>query len=389
MFCIGMKYLTLLIISLLTVFSACQATAEEEPVSLFLSGPPEFTIPEECHITDFDKQFSGQTVDLSRDISRTFFKDCEVWIESRGLSIADTLFESCRVYVCNSADIAFDRVEFRYQDIYEQSALSINESENVTVGHCCFTDNYIGLGIHGSNVSVRSCRFVKNNGHNAVIIGEGSIAEVLDSYFFGSFPHAVLAMNRENSTQANVRIIGNLIEQTGEDAIDFEDYRNAAPGIVSRNTIKNTGCSAILVEYNSWDSNISIVDNWLEGTGIEWSEEIHPQQPDVYSPGSGHGIVIEDSTGVYIGGNRIHLARENGISIRNARDITVENNGIDCEGVAIAAYNYTPSSFDRPFSPLSPENAGESYVIAGDNVVFKAETDYYSEPGSVIEIKTP
>jgi hypothetical protein len=389
MFFIRMKFVILPIISLLVVCTACQTTANEEPIPLFPSELPDFTIPEECNITDFEEQFSGQKLTFSQDISRAFFKDCEVWIESQRISITNTVFENCRVYVCDSAGIVFDNVAFRYQDIYEQAALSINESENVTINNCCFTENYIGLGIHSSDVSVRSCRFVKNNGHNAITIGEGSIAEVLNSYFFGSFPHAILAMNREDSIHANVQIIGNLIEQTGEDAIDFEDYRNAAPSTVSGNIIRNTGCSAILVEYNSWNSNISIENNWIESTGIEWYEEIHPQQTEVYSPGSGQGIMIEDSSMVNIKANRIHLAGENGISIRNGRDVTIANNGIDCAGTAIAAFNYSPSSFNRPNSPLSLENAGVSSVVAWDNVVFNAEIFFYSEPGSVIETKTP
>jgi hypothetical protein len=73
----------------------------------------------------------------------------------------------------------------------------------------------------------------------------------------------------------------------------------------------------------------------------------------------------------------------------NGRDITIADNGIDCEGTAIAACNYSPSLFNRPNSPFSPKNADISFVVAWGNVLFDAETEFYSELGSIIELKTP
>ncbi|GAI40266.1 unnamed protein product, partial [marine sediment metagenome] len=57
-------------------------------------------------------------------------------------------------------------------------------------------------------------RFTDNNGHNALVIGEGSSATVKGNYFYGSFPHAVLIMNREGVPGAEVDISDNIIDQT-------------------------------------------------------------------------------------------------------------------------------------------------------------------------------
>lgn len=183
-------------------------------------------------------------------------------------------------------------------------------------------------------------------------------------------------MNREASPDAFVEITRNIIEYTGQDAIDFEDYRNASHSLVTSNVIRNTGWSAIIVEYNSWEADITISDNWIEGTGVDWTVPVHALQPEKYQQGWGHGILVEDSSLVSIERNRITLAGQNGIEIRNGRKVELKNNGIDCTQVAMAIYDYQLSSLSRPFSPLLKENAGGSKVTARDNTVYRASQDY-------------
>jgi parallel beta-helix repeat protein len=207
------------------------------------------------------------------------------------------------------------------------------------------------------------------------------------NYFYGNFPHALLVMNREGAPEASVEIIGNIIEFTGEDAIDFEDFRNASPSLVANNIIRRTGWSAVLVEYNSWESGITISDNWIEGTGIEWPLAVHTLQPEGFQEGWGHGILIEDSSRVTVERNRNISAGQNGIEIRNSRDISVRENGIDCLHSSIAAYGYLASSLSRPFSPLLPENAGGSQVTAVANVIYAASHDYDVDSMSIMSIE--
>jgi len=167
-----------------------------------------------------------------------------------------------------------------------------------------------------------------------------------------------------------------LFEQTGEDAINFEDYRNASPSRVAGNIIRDTGWSAVNVEYNSWNSNITISGNWIEGTGIEWDLPVHSLQLDVFQSGWGHGILIEDSSRVTIEYNRILSAGENGIEVRNGRDIIIRGNGISCVQTGIGAYAYHSSSLSRPFSPLSPENAGGTQATASNNIIYEAGREF-------------
>ena len=264
--------------------------------------------------------------------------------------------------------------------------MNVNESVNISVIRCGFFNNYIGMGVHTGGAEVRESRFENNKGHNALVIGEGSAVMVEGNYFYGSFPHAILIMNREESPQAKVDIIGNIIEQTGEDAINFEDYRHASESLVVGNIIRNTGWSAVIVEYNSWDSNITISDNWIEGTGITWELPVHPLQPDEFQPGWGHGILVEDSSGVDIEDNRILAVGENGIEIRNGQDVLVKGNGINCILVGIGAYGYNSASLNREFSPLLPENAGGTRATATGNIIYEAETDYEIDERSELKL---
>ena len=291
------------------------------------------------------------------------------------------------VSIAHRSNIVFDRVIFKELNQYEKAALNLYNCSDVTVRKSHFLRNYIGLGIHGSSATVVANRFEDNNGHNALVVGEGSSADVAGNYFYGSFPHAILVLNREGSPEAKIDISHNLFDQTGEDAIDFEDYRGAAPSSVSNNVITNTGWAAVVVEYNSWEANISIADNWIEGTGIDWKLPTHPLQPDQFQGGWVHGILVEDSSKVRIMNNRIISAAGNGIEVKNGRDVTVEGNGISCSEVAIGVHRYQEASVYRSFSPLAQENADGSRVTAGGNIIYAAQEDYDVDEGSRLEVR--
>ena len=337
---------------------------------------PQLVIPESFELDAPLVTLENQSVEIDSNISNYSFQNCQVSIAVDGLEIADSEFINSPVSVAGRSEIVFDGVIFKELNQYETAALSFYECRDVTVSHCQFVDNYIGLGLHSSSAEIAANRFEGNNGHNALVIGEGSSAEVTGNYFYGSFPHAMLIMNREESAQARVDINRNFIDQTGEDAIDFEDYRNAAPSLVSDNVIINTGWSALVVEYNSWDANITLENNWIEATGIDWELPTHPLQPDEFQNGWGHGILVEDSSAVTIINNRILTAGENGIELINSREVIIEGNGINCSQAAIGVHNYQEASLYRSFSPLAPENAGGSQATASGNIIYEAQKDY-------------
>ncbi|MFC1949979.1 right-handed parallel beta-helix repeat-containing protein [Chloroflexota bacterium] len=367
----------LLFCFILPVLAAPGCKSEEEAVSLTfpiekpdLSPPPEFTLADPLKI------FNGEKVNIDNDIVDARFENCEVWIISSNLTIIRTEFINSQVFLEGKTNVAFEEVIFRDLNQYERGTLNIGDSTRISIRNCQFLSNYIGLGIHSSEASVIENSFERNNGHNALLISEGSSVEVRENYFYGNFPHAMLIMNRQGSPTARVEISRNLIVQTGEDAIDIEDYRSATPSIVCDNIIIDTGWSAIIVEYNSWQSNVTIERNWIENTGIPWQLSTHNLQPDSWCEGWGHGILVEDTSFVSVSNNRIIGAAQNGIEVRNSQNITLENNRIDCAQTGIGVYSYYEASLHRPFSPITSDNAGGSEVLATGNIIDKATGDY-------------
>ncbi len=381
-----MRFVSITVLAVCTVlllFSATGCSNPETPQSAdsypFPAEPPDIPMPElpvELMLSSQLNIIDGQKIGYTENIENLHFYNCEISIKGKDITVKNCEFLNSIIYLENSEDILFEGNIVRDLNRYEKTALIISNSINITVTGCWFEANYIGLGINGSSVSVLENRFLNNNGHNALAIGDGSSAGVSGNYFYGSFPHAILIMNRDASPQTTVDIHHNIIDQTGEDAINFEDYRGASPSRVYANIITNTGWAAINVEYNSWEANITIEANWIEGTGIDWELPLHPLNPEQFQQGWGHGILVEDSSLVTILNNRIIKAGENGIEITNGRDITVTDNGISCSGAGIGLHAYNESSLQREFSPLKSENAGSSHATVDNNVIFEAREDY-------------
>jgi hypothetical protein len=378
-FCFALVFLVLALLG-------CEGA---EPLSspTFPVDKPALDVPAAFTLDSPDEVFRGEKVNIDGDVADARFEDCEVWVISDDITVVRTEFRNSQVFVAERSNVTFDRVIFRDLNQYEKAALNVSDSDGVSVRDCQFLNNYIGLGIHSSSAEVMRNRFEGNNGHNALVIGEGSSVQVKENYFYGSFPHAMLIMNRGSSPQARVEISRNVIDQTGEDAIDFEDYRSASPSIVSDNVVTNTGWSAIIVEYNSWQANVTIEGNWIEGTGIDWELSTHDLQPEPFQLGWGHGILIEDSSLVVVASNRIMSAAENGIEVRNGWDVTLQDNGIDCSGIGIGVYRYGDYALHREFSPVAEENAGGSQVLAIDNAIDNAADDYDVDQFSELTIR--
>jgi parallel beta-helix repeat protein len=348
----------------------------------FLSEPPQITMPQEPVLPEPANIIEDRKVGYTENLTNHRFINCEISIKGKDIAVSNCEFINCIIYIDNSADILFENSIVRDLNKYEETSLRLYKTDNITVTRCLFVDNYIGLGVSECSAYISENRFIRNNGHNALVIGHGSRVEVTGNYFYGSFPHAILVLNREADPQAAVVIHNNLIDQTGEDAINFEDFRNADTSLVVENVITNTGWSAVLIEYNSWESNITVKGNWIEGTGIPWDLPLHPLNQENFSPGWGHGILIEDSSKVTVIDNRILGAVENGIEVTNAQDITVKNNGISAVGAGIGLHRYHESSLYREFSPLLPENAGNAVVSVAGNIFMETSEDYNLDDSS-------
>ena len=78
----------------------------------------------------------------------------------------------------------------------------------------------------------------------------------------------------------------------------------------------------------------------------------------------------------------------NGVDIKNCRNITLEANLISKNAIGISLTKFQECSFNRDVSPLAPENAGYSEVIAIENSVFNnQEWGYFVEENSTLERK--
>lgn len=342
----------------------------------FPAEPPPITMPQEPVLPEPVNIIEDRKVGYTDNLTNHRFINCEISVKGKDIIVSNCEFINCIIYIDNSKDILFENSIIRDLNQYEETSLLLYKTDNITVTGCLFMDNYIGLGVSECSAYVSKNQFIRNNGHNALVIGNGSRVVVTGNYFYGSFPHAILVLNREDDPRAAVEIHHNLIDQTGEDAINFEDFRNADMSIISENVITNTGWSAVLVEYNSWGSNITIKGNWIEGTGIPWDLSLHPLNPETFSAGWGHGILIEDSSMVTVIDNRILEAAETGIEVVNAQDIIVKNNGISSAGTGIGLRRYNEASLYREYSPLQPGDAGNAEVSVSGNYFLETQKDY-------------
>lgn len=97
----------------------------------------------------------------------------------------------------------------------------------------------------------------------------------------------------------------------------------------------------------------------------------NPNAPEEWDNGWGHGIKIEDCSGITVRDNTILDNNENGIDIRNCRNVTLQGNTVVGNDIGVFMGGPDPGSFTREVSPLSGENAGPSIVSYKDNYVFK------------------
>ena len=184
--------LSFLVAGMLILFSAVSITGCKPPAQPvpppFPTKQPEITIPADFKLSGPFTTWQDQKVNIDSNISHRLFRNCEVQIVSDNVVISDSSFENSVVLIDVKSNVVFDRVIFRDLNQYEKAALSVNNSRGIVVRDCRFVNNYIGLGVHGSSAEVLSNRFEGNNGHNALMIGEGSSVKVRGELLLRQFP---------------------------------------------------------------------------------------------------------------------------------------------------------------------------------------------------------
>ena len=329
----------------------------------------------------------GQVVEVSDDLVATRVDGCLVLIRGERIHVSGCEFVDARLLIEEAAEVTVEDSVFRDRYRLEESAINVYGAQSVSLRHNLVWNNFIGIGVHESrDVEICENHFRDNDGHNAITFDLGSMGKIHHNYFYNSFPHAILV--GAGAPDGSVEIYQNRIEYSVEDAIDFEHFSSQAPSRVYQNVILHTGWAGIVVEYGSWEANLSLDDNYIAfcGTSLEEFPQ-HEHQPEPYSTGWKHGILLEDCSGVTLHGNTVVSNVGNGIQLINARGITLEGNVVHDNAIGICLENYREGSLTRPLFPLAPEDANGSQARARDNHVSgNRERDWYVEEGSELVI---
>ena len=390
----------LLLIAALFLGAALIALIMERPTDdeIEVPPPPDLTLPEPLEILTPLMSRLDEVIDVHEDQSRTLFTNCTLRIiGEEGISISDCELVGSTLLIEGSRGIVLSGNLIRDYYVHEDAAIRVQDVEGLLMEGNEVVNNSIGMIVGGgSDIEIHFNLFEANDQHNAISGLNCHGAEIHHNVFRFNFPHALMIMNREEDPRVRLDIHDNLFDRNMEDAINFEDFRGALEETrVYRNRINGTGWAGINVEYNSWGANIIIEDNYVDLNGLlteELLDEIgrpldvypsHGHQPDPYTSGWGHGVKLEDCSGITVRNNVIISNVECGIDIRNAVDIVLENNIVTSNRVGISIMGYDEGSLLREFSPLSEEDAGTSQVSGIDNSVFdNSDGDWHVEEGS-------
>jgi len=345
--------------------------------------PPDWTAPGLPSISPTEELVyrEGQIPLLTDDLVDTRVIGCDLLVRSTGIQVIGCEFVDSRLLVEGAADLVIENCIFRDRYRREEAAISLYRAIRPAVRNCLIENNYIGIGAHESvGVLIEGCTFRDNDGHNAITIDLGTTSQIRSCFFTNSFPHAVLVGT--GKPRGSITIEDNRIEYSVEDAINFENFSSSEPSFVRGNVILHTGWAGINVEYRSWDANLIIENNYISSSGTDLSAfPRHPHQPEPYSEGWKHGILLEDCSGVTVRGNRIVDCEETGIELVNAREIVLESNHVVGCDIGIALRTYNEGLLTRPIFPLPETEAGPSSASAQDNTFERNTTaDWQIEP---------
>ena len=323
---------------------------------------------------------------LTEDLLDTRVIGCDVIVRDTGIRIVGCEFVDSRLFVEGAVDLIIEDSIFRDRYRHEEATINLYQAIRPTVRGCLIENNYIGIGAHESvDVRIEGCTFRNNDGHNAIAIDLGSTGTIQNCFFTNSFPHAILIGTGQ--PQGSITIEKNWIEYSVEDAINFENFSSSEPSLVRDNVILYTAWAGINVEYLSWNANVIIEGNYIAHSGTDLSAfPQHDHQPEPYTEGWKHGILIEDCSGVIVRDNTIVQCRESGIELVNAQEIELGSNHIVGCAIGIALRNYNEGSLTRSVFPLPAPRAGASSATAlGNTLEVNTEADWEIEPGCEVK----
>jgi len=370
-----------------------------EKIEPEIPAPPFIPTPKPLELWEPLETFVGESMDVTIGIVGKGCRDCLLTVKGRdGIVISSCTFVNSKIVVEDSSDFEFSLCRLDDYYVHEDAALQIHGSSGVLLDRCEVVNNSVGVAIGNcSDVEIMDCLFEGNDQHNAVTGLDCRGARIHGNLFRFNFPHALMITNWEGDPLDQLDIYGNVFDRNIEDAINFEEFRGQAEATLVRGNLFNgTSWAGVNVEYNSWNANIVIEGNYIDRNGLLVEDILedgrptsvypaHSHQPEPYSAGWGHGIMLEDCCGVTVARNVIVSNVESGIDVKNARDIVVENNTIALNRVGVYVAGYQESSLIRDFSPLALVDSGFSEVTKARNSVFlNVEEDWLVEEGSTV-----
>ena len=329
-----------------------------------------------------EEKCAGDVVELFSDVEGARFSGCLVRIVGSGISVSQSEFVGSRVMIESASGVVFADNVVRDYHVYETPAVTIGGCQDVAIRHNHVHGNAVGIGVGDSQgVLIEDNVFEGNYQHNALSLYKSS-ATVSGNVFRYNHPHGVLVHFVPDSGSASVSIAGNLFEMNVEDAINFEDWRDAADqSSISGNVIRRTSWAGINVEYNSWNAQLLISGNYVSESGYPLDDlPDSPLGAGAWSAGWEHGIKLEDCSGVIVAGNALVDNGGSGIDVSNCREVTLSDNVVisNCAGLRIGGPN--DESYLRDVSPLQREDAGPSVVHCDGNDVHHNGEDYVGQP---------
>lgn len=324
---------------------------------------------------------AGETVAIHSNTDLARFENCTITIRKSGIKITRSEFINCSVFLESVSDVVFSDNIIRNFSRHEQASLNVYDSEKILFHHNLVKDNTVGINVSESHsIEVSDNIFENNFQHNAIALYKSS-GDISGNSFRYNFPHGILVHFVPETGSTAVLIRNNTFFMNVEDAINFEDWRDARDSsIISGNLINRTNWAGILIEYNSWGANILIDNNYISQSGYPLEE--FPDSPlgrDEWNQGWQHGIKLEDCSAVTLINNFIMDNNGHGVDIRNARKIFLKDNTIAGNLVGIFSGGPSPESYTRDISPLSEEFAGNSIVVYENNTLYGNDQDLIVE----------
>lgn len=373
-----------LILSVLLISGCIQILESPDDSEIEYSIPetPDIHAPKPIYLPEkLENRCIDGKIAITSDVDSARFENCVVTVKTSGIIITRSEFINSRIFFESASDIVFAENIVRDYPIHEESAVNLYDSRGIVFRHNYIKNNSVGVSVAESqDITFENNIFDNNYQHNAIAMYKSS-GEVFGNLFKYNYPHGILVHFIPEYGETKVYIHDNIFYMNIEDAINFEDWSNAKDkSKIYNNIITKTAWAGINIEYNSWNANILVENNYISESGYPIEKfPIPPNAPDDWSNGWKHGIKLEDSSGITVKNNAILDNNENGIDIRNCRDIILQGNTVTRNDIGIFLGGPDPYSFTRDVSPLSEENAGPSIVIFKDNHVFKNNENVVEE----------